>query len=380
MAASPDRPSGLRVASVGGVPVYVGSSWLILAVVVIALVGPGIAADRPDLGALAYGVGALYAVGLLVAVLVHEAAHAVVARGVGHRVHAVVADIWGGHTTYDPSRGTPGSAAAIAVVGPLSNLVLGLLAWGVHPFVPEGVPSGLLGAFAFVNVLLAAFNLLPGLPLDGGQLVEAAVWRLTGSRPRGRVVAGWCGRAVVVVVVVWALGLPLLSGARPDLFRVVWTVLICAFLWQGATAAIAAGQSLGVLARLDPARVIRPARAVSERAVLADVDPRAAHGVPVVVDALGRPLALLSAAAMDGVPEELRDRTPVSAVMARQPSEWVVPLEGDPEEDLIALVRTFQDTRASHLAVTRGGVLAGVVSVHELGAALDEVQGRPPRP
>ena len=101
------------------------------------------------------------------------------------------------------------------------------------------------------------------------------------SRPRGRVVAGWCGRAVVVVVVVWAIGLPLLSGARPDLFRVVWTVLICAFLWQGATAAIAAGQSLGVLARLvlrlhPSPQVTATVAASCERPAMADLARRVA--------------------------------------------------------------------------------------------------------
>lgn len=378
MPSPPDDPrDGWRIATVAGIPIFIGRSWVILAVVVVALVGPNIAAQRPDLGALAYGVGFLYALGLLVAVLVHEGAHAVTARVFGHEVHRVVADLWGGHTTYDPSRGAPGSAAAIAVVGPLSNALLGLLAFALLPVVPEGVPSGLVGAFAFVNGLLAIFNLLPGLPLDGGQLVEAGVWKLTGSRPRGRVVAGWFGRAVAILVVLWAIGLPLLSGARPDLFRVVWTVLIAGFLWQGASAAINAGTSLGVLARVDPRQVIRPARPVPARATVAEIDGLdTRRSVPVVVDGRGLPIAMLSGPALDGVPAEVRDRTPVSAVMARQPPEWVVPLDGAPEDDLVALVRAFQTTRVPLLAVTRQGRLDGVVSAHELGAALEAVDGR----
>lgn len=372
-----DQRDGYRIARVAGIPVYIGRSWLILAVVVVALVGPGIAQQRPDLGALAYGVGFLYALALLVAVLVHEGAHAVTARAFGHEVHRVVADLWGGHTTYDPSRGAPGSAAAIAVVGPLSNGLLGLLALALHPVVPEGVPAGLVGAFAFVNVLLAIFNLLPGLPLDGGQLVEAGVWKVTGNRPRARVVAGWCGRVVAALVVLYAIGLPLLSGARPDLFRVVWTVLIAGFLWQGASAAINAGTSLGLLARVHPRQVIRPAQPISERAPLTDIDHLdTGRAIPVVVDGRGLPIALLSGAALDGVPADVRDRTPVSAIMARQPPDWVVPLDGDPQDDLVALVRAFQASRLQLLAVTRQGRLDGVVAVQELGAALEATEGR----
>lgn len=372
------RP-GLRIATVAGVPVHVGSSWLILAVVIVAMVGPGVAQDRPDLGVLAYGVGALYALGLLVAVLAHEAAHAVTARAFGHTVHAVVADLWGGHTTYDPAKGSPGSSAAIAVVGPLSNGVLGVAALVAHPLVPEGVPSGLVGAFGLVNLLLAGFNLLPGLPLDGGQLVEAAVWRLTGSRPRGRVAAGWCGRVVAVLIALWAIGGPLLRGERPDMVGIVWVVLVAGFLWQGASAAVHTGESLGVLARVDPASVIRPAVAVGDRASVAEIDaldPRQA--VPVVVDGRGLPVAMLSGPALDGVPPALRDRTPASAVMARQPPDWVVALDTGPEEDLLTLVRTFQTTRLSFLAVTRQGRLAGVVSARELGEALDRAGARRP--
>lgn len=372
-----EQRDGLRIATVAGIPVFIGRSWVILAVVIVALVGPGIAQQRPDLGALAYGVGFLYAIALLVAVLVHEAAHAVTARLFGHEVHRVVADLWGGHTTYDPSRGAPGSAAAIAVVGPLSNGLLGVLAFALLPVVPEGVLAGLVGAFAFVNVLLAVFNLLPGLPLDGGQLVEAGVWKVTGSRPRARVVAGWCGRVVAALVVLWAIGLPLLSGARPDLFRVVWTVLVAGFLWQGASAAVHAGTSLGVLARIDPRQVIRPAQPLSERAPLADIDRLdTRRAVPVVVDGRGLPIALLSGAALDGVPAELRERTPVSAVMARQAPDWVVALDGDPQDDLVTLVRAFQTSRLQVVAVTRQGRLAGVVSVQELGAALGSAGGR----
>ena len=105
MAASTEdstRPrSGLRLATIGGVPVYIGGSWPIIAVIIVVTFGPQIADGRPGLGAAAYLVALAYALLLLVSVLAHEAAHAVVATRSGYRVNRVVADLWGGHTAYE---------------------------------------------------------------------------------------------------------------------------------------------------------------------------------------------------------------------------------------------------------------------------------------
>ena len=103
-----ERPPGVRVGSIAGVPVYIGRGWALIALVLVALIGPSTAAQRPDLGLLAYGVGVLYALLLLVAILVHEAAHAIAARSFGLPVLRIVADLWGGHTAFESGRSTPG--------------------------------------------------------------------------------------------------------------------------------------------------------------------------------------------------------------------------------------------------------------------------------
>ena len=231
----PSQPSpGLKVATLGGVPVYIGRTWPVIAVIIVVTFGPSISRSRPDLGIRAYLVAAAFSVLLLVSVLAHEAAHAVVATRFGYRVNRVVADLWGGHTAYDTAQSRPGPSALVAVVGPAANGAIALAGWLLADRVPGGVPALLVGAVVWTNGFVALFNLLPGLPLDGGFLVDALVWRVTGNRDLGLIAAGWCGRVVTVLVLGWALLLPFLRGYPPSLFTVVWAGVIGAFLWGGA--------------------------------------------------------------------------------------------------------------------------------------------------
>jgi Zn-dependent protease len=356
---APRRSRSLRIATVAGVPVYVGAGWAVIALVVVALVGPSIARQRPDLGVLAYGVAALFSFALLVAVLAHEAAHAVAARRYGLPVVRVVADLWGGHTAYEAARSAPGSAAVIAIVGPLANAALAALAWVLAPLVPSGVPSILVGGFALLNAALAAFNLLPGLPLDGGQLVESGVWKATGSRNRGMVAAGWCGRVVTILVVLWFLARPLALGRGLDLFDVAWTLFIASFLWTGASGAIRSGRVLARLGRIPLRGLLRPVAAVQADQTLDTVVPQGPDCDIVVLDAAGTPAALVDRAALAAVPTGLREQTPVSAVTTPQPAGWVV--EADVDGDVVPVIVALQQAHAPVAVVVSGGRAVGTV-------------------
>ncbi|HEY7721781.1 MAG TPA: site-2 protease family protein [Pedococcus sp.] len=366
------RRPGLRVGSVAGVPVFIGGSWVVIALVLIALIGPSTAAQRPDLGVLAYGVGAFYAVMLLAAILVHEAAHALAARAFGLPVLRIVADLWGGHTAFEAGRSTPRSSAVIAAVGPLSNAALALLAWVALPVTPGGIPNALVEGFAVLNAALAAFNLLPGLPLDGGQLVESAVWGATGSRPRGMVVAGWCGRAVTAVVFAWFLGRPLLNGRSPDVFDLLWALFIASFMWAGASAAIRGGQALAAVNQVPLAQVLRPALPAGADERLDAVLARWTPGQAVVVfDGQGQPVALVDPEAVGHVPPARYAETGVGAVSSPQPRGWSV--ESDPGADIVPVVTAMQTVGAPLVAVTHQGRFLGVVSAADVNRALERL-------
>src|ERR1039458_3298771 len=167
MAASTESSTGpapgWRVATIGGVPVYIGRSWPVIALIIVGTFGPSIASDRPDLGLGAYGVAVGYAVLLLVSVFAHEASHAVVATRMGYRVNRVVADLWGGHTAYDSSTARPGASALVAIAGPAANALLALVGWAALPAAPPGgITATLVGAVVFTNALVAGVNMLHG--------------------------------------------------------------------------------------------------------------------------------------------------------------------------------------------------------------------------
>lgn len=369
------KPRGIHLATLGGVPVYIGWSWLLMAAVVVALIGPNIAASRPDLGALAYLVAVGYALILLVAVLAHEGAHAAVARAFGHRVHQVVANLWGGHTAYDPSRARPGSMAAIAVAGPLTNGVLALVALAFAPTSPPGVTSGLITATAFINGALMVFNLLPGLPLDGGQLVEAAVWKATGRKASARIAAGWSGRALVVALIVIAIGIPMARGDQGSMVTRIWIALIGVFMWSGASSSIQQGRAMRLLDQVDLRSVLEPVFVIPLDAPLTALTDH--HATPIVVDGSGTPIGLVSLAAAGGVPIEVRGSTPISAVLTRQPEDWVV--EATPGSELLDIIRGFQTTRRPILAVVAGPTVLGIANADRINAALASVDRAPRR-
>jgi Zn-dependent protease len=367
-----ERPPGVRVGSIAGVPVYIGRGWALIALVLVALIGPSTAAQRPDLGLLAYGVGVLYALLLLVAILVHEAAHAIAARAFGLPVLRIVADLWGGHTAFESGRSTPGSAAVIAIVGPLSNAVLALVAWLGLQATHGGIPGTLVGGFAILNAALAGFNLLPGLPLDGGQLVESAVWKATGSRTKGMVVAGWCGRTVTVLVVAWFLVRPSLMGRDVDILDLVWALFIASFLWAGASAAIRGGRALAAVNQVHLRDVLRSALAVGAGERLSDALARWVPGQAVVVlDPQGQPTALVDPQAVGHVPQHRYSETDVTAVSSPQPRGWAV--EADPSGDIVPVVTAMQTVGASLVAVTHQGRFLGVVSLADVNRALERL-------
>ena len=320
MSTAPPPPAlrGLRVGRVLGVPVLVSPSWLLFAAFVVFSFGPVLArqygTERGYIGAGAF------AVLLLLSVLLHEIGHCVVARAFDLPVRSITVTFLAGLTEITEPPQTPAREYAVAVVGPMVSLLLAGVGWaGRDLFAPGSLPFLLMTIVAASNGLVAAFNLLPGLPLDGGRVLRAALWRITGDPDRSTRAAAWAGRVVgvVVVPVVLLAVLPAVGLSELSVGTVLFAGLVSAFVYAGATATLQQARLVSRLPRASVAGLARPAIAVSADLPLAEAVRRAQSAdvrAVVVVDGTGRPSAVVSEAAVKATPEDRRPWVPVSSV------------------------------------------------------------------
>lgn len=362
--AAPTRTPGWRIGQLAGAPVYIGRSWFLVAGVIIIIFGPVVQRTMPELGWWAYLVAGAFAVLLLVSVLVHEAAHALVGQLSGYSVNRVVADFWGGHTAYDSRDSTAGRSALVAIAGPIANAALAGVGWLWLQQADNGINFMLAAGFTYANAFVAAFNMLPGLPLDGGYLVDSLVWKITGSRGKGMVVAGWSGRLMVLVLAWWLIGRPLLGGADPSMTSVLWLLVLGGFLWFGASEAIKVGHARMRLEAVRVSEYLTPVVTVDARAPLTQLPPPAGQLV-LGTDAAGQPVGVLDPSALSTVPRDAWRSTEIATVLQHLPASWVV--EGTPQDDLTDVVVAMQTDHLPMIAV-RGadGQVHGVVRASDL--------------
>ena len=330
------RPAGLRVGRVLGVPVHVSPSWLLLAAFIVATFGPELARSYGD--ARGYTAAGAFAVLLLVSVLLHEIGHCVVARAFDLPVRSITVTFLAGLTEITEPPQTPAREYAVAVIGPMISLLLASVGWASRDLFQSGsLPYLLCALVAISNGIVAAFNLLPGLPLDGGRVLRAALWQLTGDPERATRAAAWSGRVVAVVVVPLLLlvALPAAGYTELSVSTVFFAALISGFLYLGATSSLQRARLVERLPRVTVAALARTAIAVPADLPLAEAVRRAqqaqVRGV-VVVDGNGVPESVVSEAALLAVPAERRPWVSVSTVARHLVDGMVLDgtLQGEP--------------------------------------------------
>ena len=365
---------GLRLGRLWGVPIYLAYSWFIIAAFTVLTVGPMLAGSGQ--GVWAYIAAFAYAVLLLLSVLVHELAHALTAMIFGWKSEKIVLNLWGGHTQFTEFDATPWRSVLVAFAGPAANFVLAGLGWTVAAFVhPEGVGDFLLWIFPWTNFVIALFNILPGLPLDGGRLVETIVWKSTGNRDKGTIAAGWAGRIIVILIVLYFIVRPYLLGEGLDFKFAVVTVLVAGFLWMGAGEAIRVARMRGRLPAIRAVQLAEPAVGVPQDLPVAQLFTMARPGTSFVVIAPdGSPQAVVDPAAISAVPADLLPTTPVTAVSVPLAPGAYVPEHAGGKE-LIDYLSALDGDR--YAVVDQQGRVTGLLRQATVVAA---ITGRPEGP
>ena len=358
--------NGWVVGRVVGAPVVVELSTVVGALILAAVFYPGAA----GLGPGAVFVAVAFVVFLFASILLHELAHGLVGRALGHRPRAFTLTLWGGHTTFQDEPATPGRAALVAAAGPTTNLLVGAaFLSGLTLLADHPLAAWVVFYAAWINLVLGVFNLIPGLPLDGGRVLEALVWKATGRRSTGTFAAGWAGRVVAVGIVVVALGLPYLHGDRPRIWSVLWVLIIAWMLWTGATAALRYVRHTAALGTLSLDTIGHRAVGVVADTTLEQADHaqrNAGAQVVVVLDDDGHPHAIVDPKAAASVPGQLSAITPVSAVTVPVPEHAVV----DARTSGAELVAAFAHAKASVLVLTDAGRVVGVITAAALSQAM----------
>ncbi|MDO0916200.1 site-2 protease family protein [Streptomyces sp. DT2A-34] len=387
----PQRPKeprgGLLMGRPFGVPVYVAPSWFLVAALITWVFGGQLDRVLPELGAARYLVSLFFAVAFYASVLVHELAHTVAALRFKLPVRRIQLQFFGGVSEIEKEAETPGREFVLAFVGPLLSLVLaGVFYAAMQTVEPGTVPGVLLAGLMVSNLIVAAFNLLPGLPLDGGRMLRAIVWKITGKPMAGTIAAAWIGRALAVAVLV---GLPLLtqSGAlgsdavdnvgMDTVMDALLAAILAAIIWTGA------GNSLR-MARLREHLPELRARTLTRRAVPVETDTPLSEALRranaagaralVVVDADGHPLSLVREAAIAGVPEHRRPWVAVSSLAQDLTDGMRVSAELAGEELLDALRAT---PATEYLVVEETGEIYGVLSAADVERAFVKAMARP---
>jgi len=326
-------------------------------------------------------LGVIGALLLFLSVLLHELAHSVVARSRGIAVHGITLFIFGGVAEMSMEARTPADEFALTVAGPLASLTLaalfGLLSRAGWSLGIDAV-GALAGTLAFLNLVLAVFNMIPAFPLDGGRVLHAAIWRISGDQSLAMRWATFVGRAFGWLLIGFGLALIFasflslsLQGAR---LSGIWMILLGWFLNSAAAAAARFERLRSRLEGVSAGRALRGAQiAVPEtmsvqelaRSLLLTSD---VGGFPV--ERRGRIVGAVTPADVAEIRPEQRRETPVLEAML--PIEEVAGV--DESASLAEVTADIRARGADRVFVTREGEILGVLTLRDVSRWIERTR------
>ena len=373
----------IQLARVFGIRIGADTSWFIFLFLIIWLQSEQYKDLFPGDDGKAFALAVASAFLFVLSILLHELGHAAVAirNGIG----IVGIDLWmfGGVAKMRKDADSPGVDFRIAAAGPLVTLLIAAICFGIgaasvgaNEFLhvltydrPGSAGTTLVADVCFINALLLVFNLLPGLPLDGGRILRAIVWWRTGDRNRATRTMAAAGRGLAYLVG----GVGVYAVVKGNVSGGIWLVFVAMILSQGArsaevqTAVASRIEHLRVSDVMDSEPVALPADTKLDRA-LDDFFLRYRWDWFPVVDVNGRFLGLATRENLEKVPEALRPGSIVSEVLSSDTGSAFRVRMDEPLEALLgseALQRL-----GAIMAVDGEGVLRGVVTIEQVSRAL----------
>ncbi|MEU4244146.1 site-2 protease family protein [Actinoplanes sp. NPDC026619] len=346
-------------------------SMLLLAVLVTVVYGNWVRSELGLPDPLGYLVGLCFVGCLLGSVLLHELGHALTARRYRIGVRGITLELLGGWTEMDRDAPSPKIDALVSLAGPAVSLLLGGAATAATLALPDRTLADQVAfQLAASNLLVAIFNVLPGLPLDGGRALRAGLWALIKDRNRATEAAAWSGRIlafVCMVVAIWLYRLEFIT-----LFGLAFVLLVVFTLWQGAGQSIRLARMTRRFPLVDLAVLARPLLTVPAGTPLGEAqrrrseDPRP-NVVLAVTDSAGNLTALVDPVAAERVPVDRRPWVAVDSVSRSRDAVPALPLGLSGEQ----VVRALQAQPAGQYVVTSGEDVVGVLRVGDVANILE---------
>ncbi len=355
-------PGSFRLGKIAGIDIYAHLSWFIVLVLLTWSLASGWFVQLfPGWSTPTYWITAfISALLLFVCVLLHELAHSLVAQVHGLTVKNITLFIFGGVATIEEEMKRPGIEFQIAVMGPITSLCLAaiafLLAW---PFRGNNSPTeAVLDYLAASNFLLGVFNLIPGLPLDGGRVLRSIAWKITGNIQKSTRIASYAGQAIAFVFILLGIA----AFFTGNFFNGLWSIFIGWFLLNAAQTANTqillqnTLQGVPVDKVMNPRPVAVPANISLQKLVDEYFVPQGLQAAPVVQ---GEYLAgLITLTDIARVGRERWAYTPVGHVMRLLEQVYIT----TPEQPLHDLLEVMVTRGINQIPVVQDGRLVGLLS------------------
>jgi Zn-dependent protease/CBS domain-containing protein len=367
--AGPPPPGTWVLGRIRGIRLTMRFTWLPVAMLLAIGFATIIGQQFPTLGGWRYVAAFAFVVAFTLSILVHELAHALMAMRFGIPVSEINLGFFAAGTHIEGERKSPLEEFAVSVVGPLASLIVGGLAYFGSRLFDEGVGYVALWELGIANLIVGITNLLPGLPLDGGWVLRAAVWKFTGNMHTGTIVAAWAGRLLAIGVLVAPVFVAEVFNRDPTFLDYIIAALVGWFLWMGSTQSLMQARLRNKLPALQVRTLARRAIAVHSGTPISEavrLAGEAQAGAVVVIDGEGKPHALVSESAVAAVAPNQRPWTTVSEVSTRIGAGHIIGIN-DTGEEILATLR--QRPASEYLVLDANGGVYGVLATADVERA-----------